>query len=170
MVLPVWVFAIALILLLVGLAGMVLPVVPGAGLMWIVIAVYAILEGFATIDVLSFIVLSLLAAIGLSADLWMGQVGAHIGGASFWSVVASLVGLILGGLIGLIAGGLGAIPGMLIGAVLGLIANEYREKKDWRAAIKSTWGLVIGFALSNLVKLTAGALMVIIFVWQALRG
>ena len=64
MVLPAWTFWIAITLLIVGLLGVLLPVIPGVGFMWIVILVYAIAERFATIDPISIAVLTLLGLIG----------------------------------------------------------------------------------------------------------
>ena len=53
--LPFW---IALAAMLIGLAGTILPAVPGIGLIWGAALVYAIIERFATIDPLTFAVLT----------------------------------------------------------------------------------------------------------------
>ena len=60
MILPGWAFGVAILFLIVGLLGVLLPAVPGVGFMWIVILVYAIAERFATIDPLSFAMLTVL--------------------------------------------------------------------------------------------------------------
>lgn len=167
---PSWTFWVALLMMIVGLLGVVLPLVPGTGFMWVVVLIYAISERFAAIDVFSFIVLTVLGLGGATADLWMSQLGAKVGGASFWSTVYSMVGSLAGGLIGLIFAGIGAIPGMIIGSVVGILINEYRERQDWKKAWQATAGLVLGFTLSSAVKLVLGLLMLAIFVWQVLRG
>ena len=110
----------AFALLLVGLLGVFLPAIPGVGFMWVVILVYAIFERFAAIDPLSFAVLTVLGLVGVTADLWMSQLGAKVGGASIWSTLASLAGSILGGLIGLPFAGVGAFPGMVINQIIQL--------------------------------------------------
>ncbi|MBN1937756.1 MAG: DUF456 domain-containing protein [Anaerolineae bacterium] len=165
-----WTFWIALVMMIVGLLGVVLPVIPGTGFMWIVVLIYAISERFATIDVVSFIVLTVLGLGGATADLWMSQLGAKVGGASLWSTVYSLVGSLVGGLIGLIFAGIGAIPGMIIGSVAGVLINEHRERQDWKLAWQATIGLMLGFTLSSAVQFAIGLLMLTIFIWQALRG
>ncbi|MBN1640145.1 MAG: DUF456 domain-containing protein [Anaerolineae bacterium] len=170
MVLPVWAFYLAIVVLLLGLIGVVLPAVPGVGLMWVVIVVYAIAERFATIDPLSFAVLTLLGAIGATSDLWLGQLGAQVAGASLWSTVLGTLGALLGGLVGFLVAGVGAVPGMWIGSMLGVLLNEYRERRDWRVAWKAVTGLAIGSLLSVVVEMAIGLTMIAIFVWQVLRG
>jgi uncharacterized protein len=170
MVLPVWAFWMAILFLVVGLLGVILPAVPGAGFMWIVIVVYAIAERFATIDPISFVVLTLLGLSGATADIWLSWLGTKVAGASFRSTLYSLAGALLGGLIGLLFLGFGAIPGVLIGSVLGVLISEYRERGEWKAAWRASLELMVGFTLSIVVQLGLGLLMFAIFVWQVLRG
>jgi uncharacterized protein YqgC (DUF456 family) len=170
MVLPAWAFWLAIALFAFGLLGVLMPAMPGVGLIWIVILVYAILERFATIDVLSFAVLTLLGAAGATADFWLGQLGARVAGASFRSTVWGLVGALAGGLLGLVFGGVGALPGMWIGAILGVLLNERRERGSWNAAWQAAVGVAIGSVISIAVQLAIGLAMIAIFVWQVLRG
>lgn len=169
MVLPMWAFWTAMVAMAIGLIGVILPVVPGVGFIWIVILIYAIAEQFATIDLITFVVLTILGAIGLTADLWMTQVGAKAGGASPWSL---LVGLLLGA-VGAVIGTLfvvGTIPGAIIGALLGVVIAEYHRREDWNEALKSGGGWAAGCLLSGAVQLVIAIVMIFIFVWQALRG
>lgn len=171
MVLPVWAFWVALVVMIVGLIGVILPVVPGVGFIWIVVLVYAIAERFATIDPITFAVLTILGAIGLTADLWMSQVGAKVGGASVWSLLAGLVLGAIGAIVGLAFLGVGAVPGAIIGAIAGVILAEWYKRKDWREAFKAGGGWLIGCTLSGGVQLLIAVLMILIFVWQTLlRG
>jgi uncharacterized protein YqgC (DUF456 family) len=170
MALPGWAFWVAILLLLVGLLGVLLPAVPGVGFMWIIILVYAIVERFATIDPLSFAVLTLLGLAGATSDYWLGLLGAKVGGASLRSTLLSLAGGLLGTVIGFFVGGIGALAGAWIGSVLGVLLSEWIERKDWRAALRATLGLVVGFSLSTVVQLVFGVVMLGIFVWQAIRG
>ena len=143
MVLPAWVFWAAVALLIVGLLGTLLPAIPGVGFMWVVILIYALVERFATIDPLTFVALTLLGAVGATADLWLGMLGAKVAGASLWSTLFSLLGALVGGLIGFFFGGIGAVPGALVGSMLGVLLNEYRERRAWRAALRATLGLAV---------------------------
>jgi uncharacterized protein YqgC (DUF456 family) len=170
MVLPGWVFWLAIVFFICGLLGVVMPAVPGVSLIWVVILVYAIAEGFATIDVLSFAVLTLLGAAGATADLWLGQLGAKVAGASLRSSIWGVVGALAGGLLGLVFGGVGALPGMWVGAVLGVLLSEYRERGSWKAAWQAAVGVAVGSVVSIVVELAIGLAMIAIFVWQVLRG
>jgi hypothetical protein len=165
-----WAFWVALAAMVVGLIGVILPVVPGVGFIWIVVLVYAIAEGFATIDPITFAVLTVLGAVGLSADLWMSQAGAKIGGASVWSLLAGLVLGAIGAVVGLAFLGIGAVPGAILGTVLGVALAEWYRRRDWREAFKAAGGWLIGCTLSGGVQFLIAVLMMLIFVWQVLRG
>ena len=170
MVLPMWAFWLTLAAMVVGLLGVILPIVPGVGFIWIVVLVYAITERFATIDPITFAVLTILGAIGVSADLWMSQVGAKASGASLWSLLAGLVLGMVGAIVGAIFLGVGAVPGVIVGAIAGIILAEWYQRKDWREAFKAGGGWLIGCTLSGGVQFLIAILMILIFVWQALRG
>ena len=170
MILPKWAFWVALVAMFVGLVGVILPVVPGVGFIWIVVLIYAIAERFATIDPFTFAVLTILGAIGLSADLWMSQTGAKVGGASVWSILAGLVVGAIGAIVGLAFLGVGAVPGAIVGAILGVVLAEWYRRKDWRQAFKAAGGWLIGCTLSGGVQFLIAILMILIFVWQVSRG
>lgn len=170
MVLPGWTFWLAIALFAFGLLGVVMPAVPGVGLIWLVILVYAIAERFATVDVVTFVVLTLLGAAGATADLWLGQLGATVAGASLRSTVWGLAGALVGGLLGLVFAGIGALPGVWIGAMLGVLLNERHERGSWKAAWQAAVGVAVGSVVSIAVELVIGLVMIAIFVWQVLRG
>ena len=165
-----WVFWVALAAMVVGLIGVILPLVPGVGFIWLVVLVYAIAERFATIDPITFTVLTILGAVGLSADLWMSQVGAKAGGASAWSLLSGLVLGAIGAIVGLVFFGAGVVPGAIIGAILGVVLAEWYQRGDWREALKVGGGWLVGCTLSAGVQFLIAILMIFIFVWQALRG
>lgn len=181
MVLPMWAFWIALAAMVVGLLGVILPIVPGVGFIWLVVLVYAIAEKFATIDPITFVVLTILGAAGTTADLWLSQLGARIGGASGWSLLAGLALGVLGAILALVLGvvgaalglawlSIGAIPGAIVGAILGVFLVEWYQRKNWREAFKAGGGWLVGCTLSGGIQLIIAILMILIFVWQALAG
>ena len=170
MILSMWTFWVALAAMALGLIGVILPFVPGVGLIWLVMLAYAIAEKFATIDPLTFSVLTLLGVVGFTADLWMSQAGAKIGGASVWSLLAGLALGAIGAIVGLVFLGVGAIPGAIVGAIAGVVLAEWYQHKDWREAFKAGGGWLVGCTISGGVQFIIGALMIVIFVWQVLRG
>jgi uncharacterized protein YqgC (DUF456 family) len=48
--------------------------------------------------------------------------------------------------------------------------SEYVERKDWKAALQATMGMMLGFTVSTVVQGILGLMMLAIFCWQVLRG
>jgi uncharacterized protein YqgC (DUF456 family) len=132
-------------------------------LIWLTALVYAIAEGFKNIDPITMIVLSVIALPGITADIWVSSLGAKAGGASLWSIVASLVGGVVGFLVS-------TLPGAIIGALVGLMAVELLRAKDWRQALKASGGWIAGWLLATVVQIITGVIMIAIFWWQAMGG
>ncbi|HIE39626.1 MAG TPA: DUF456 domain-containing protein [Anaerolineae bacterium] len=170
MVLPMWAFWVVLGVMGIGLIGVILPAVPGVGLIWIAALVYAIAEGFTTIDPLTFAALTVLGAIGVTADIWVSQAGGKLGGAS-WQALLTGLGLgAVGFILGLVAGGIGALPAGMVGMLLGILLVEYLRRGDWKETVRVGAGWAAGCLLSGVVQLFVSLTMILIFVWQALRG
>jgi hypothetical protein len=157
------VLVLSSLIMLVGLIGTVLPVLPGTILIFAGAFLYALVEGFQVVGWPTLVVLGVLTAVATTADLWATSVGAKIGGASGWSVVIGL----LGGLVGLVVL---SLPGAIIGAIVGVLLTEIVRVGDWRQALKAGSGWLAGWILSTVVQLGIGLVMVAIFVWQVVQG
>jgi uncharacterized protein YqgC (DUF456 family) len=155
--------ALTLVAMLVGLVGILLPVIPGTVVIFFAALVYAVIEGFETVGWPTLVVLGLMTAVATTADIWASSIGAKAGGASGWSVVVGLIG----GLVGFIVF---SLPGSIIGAVLGVLLAEVLRLRDWRKALKAGGGWALGWALATVVQLGLGLAMVAVFVWQVLQG
>jgi uncharacterized protein YqgC (DUF456 family) len=164
---PNWPFWIALIVMLVGVAGTVLPALPGITLIWSAALVYAIVERFATIDPLTFAVLTLLAAVGIGSDVLLSQAGSRLAGASWQAITAGFALGAAGFVLALIFGGIGTLPAAIIGTLTGILLVEYRRRRNWREALKAGGGWLVGCLASRSVQFIIAVLMVAIFVWQA---
>ena len=153
------VLGLTFVVMFIGLIGIVLPGLPGAILIFAAALFYALLDGFQTVGWITLVVLGLLAAVGTTADLWATSMGAKAGGASGWSILAGM----LGGLVGLLFLNL---PGSIIGALSGMFLVEVLRVKDWRKALKSGGGWLMGWLLSTILELAIGLVMIAIFVWR----
>jgi uncharacterized protein len=160
-------FWIALIAMLIGLAGTILPAMPGIALIWIAALIYAIAEGFTTLTPVAFGAISVLAAIGLVADFFITNAATRISGASWQATIAGIVGGIIGFLFGLLIGGIGAAPGGIMGALIGVIGVEYLNRKDLRAAARAGGGWLAGCLASRVMQFLLALAIVTIFVLQA---
>ena len=150
-------------LMVVGIIGTVVPVIPGTVLIFLGALIYAVAEGFQIIGWPTLVVLGVLTAVATTADIWASSVGAKIGGASAWSVLLGLIG----GLVGLV---LFSLPGAVIGAVSGVLLTEILRVRDWRKALRAGGGWLVGWLLSAVVQLGSALVMVVIFIWQVMQG
>jgi uncharacterized protein len=157
------VLTLALLVMLVGLIGIVLPIIPGTILIFLAALGYALLERFQSVGWPTLLVLGLLTILATTADLWASSIGAKVGGASLWSVAVGLVG----GLVGFLAF---SLPGAILGAILGVLLTEIIRVGDWKQALKAGSGWAIGWVLSTVFQLGIGLVMVAIFVWQVIQG
>ncbi len=162
-----WPFWIALIVMLIGLAGTILPALPGIGLIWSATLAYAIVERFVTIDPLTFAVLTLLAAVGFGSEVLLSQAGGRLAGASWQAIAAGLALGAVGFVLALIFGGIGTLPAAIIGTLAGITLVEYRRRRDLREALKAGGGWSVGCLASRVVQFIIAVLMIAIFVWQA---
>ena len=157
------VLVLTFLIMLVGLIGTVLPIIPGTILIFAGALLYSLVDGFQVVGWPALVVLGVLAAVATTADLWASSIGAKIGGASGWSVVIGM----LAGLVGFVVFNL---PGAIIGAIAGVLLTEIVRVGDWRQALKAGSGWVVGWILSTVVQLGIGLIMVAIFVWQLVQG
>ena len=134
----------------VGLVGIVVPILPGALLVFAAIAVWAVVEHTVVSWVTLGVVTTLLAAATLIKYLWPARRmrDADVGTRS----------LVAGGVLGIIGFFVIPVVGLVIGFVLGVYLAELATRRDQKAAWTSTVHAVKGVALSVGVEL-AGALL-----------
>jgi uncharacterized protein YqgC (DUF456 family) len=149
-----WVLAVLLIV--VGVVGTVLPALPGAILVFAGVALGAWIDGFARISGWTVGVLGVLTLIAWLVDFVSGFYGAKHVGASPHALVGAAAGTIVGVFTGLI--GLIFMP--LAGAAIG----EFLARRDALRAGKvgvATW---LGMLVGTVAKVAIVFLMVGIFV------
>ena len=139
-----WILAAALIAL--GIAGLVLPALPGAPLLFAGLVCAAWAEDFAYVGPGWLAVLGGLAALTFPVDLAAGALGAKRFGASGRAVL----GAALGALVGIFFG----LPGILLGPFVGAaLAELLWERRNLREAGRSGVGATVGLALGAAAKL-----------------
>jgi uncharacterized protein YqgC (DUF456 family) len=147
---------VAILLIVIGVVGTVMPALPGVILVFAGMVVGAWIDDFARIPVWLLVVLGLLAAMAWTVDYVAGALGAKRVGASG----RAIVGAALGTLAGIFTGLWGLIFMPLVGAAIG----EYSAQRDLRRAGKvgiATW---IGLLLGTAAKIAIVFAMVGIFV------
>lgn len=149
-----WILCAALIV--AGLAGTVLPVLPGTVLVWAGIVLGAWIEDFQRVGTATLVVVTVLAALAWVLDYVAGLLGARKAGASRQALLGAAIGTVVGLFMGLV----GVLFMPLVGAALG----EYLARKDQTRAVRvgvATW---LGIMLGLLAKVVLAFVMVGLFV------
>jgi len=141
---------VAVLLIVVGVVGTVLPALPGVILVFGGIALAAWIDGFTRIPVWLIVILGVLTALAWIVDYAAAAMGAKRAGASRYAIIGATVGTLLGIFTGL--WGLLFMP--LVGAAIG----EFIAQRDVRKAGKvgiATWiGLLLGTAIKIAIVFT----------------
>ncbi len=148
-----WLLAGALVV--AGIAGTIVPLLPGAPLVFLGLVVAAWIDDFRKVGWFTLTLLALLTLLAYAVDLWATRHGARRVGASGWA----LLGALLGGIAGLFF----ALPGLILGPFLGAFAGEYLARRDLRQAGRAGLGTWLGLLLSTAGRLALVALMLGLF-------
>ena len=150
------IWAVTIIAMLCGLAGTVVPVLPGLGLIWLAALFHKImLPGILSWWTVGLLFLGVPA--GFVVDWFSGVIGAKWAGSTRYGVAGALAG----GLVGFFFGLPGLIIWPLAGALLGeLIFSQRGLQASTRAAV----GVGLGLAAASLVRLGIAMAMILAFV------
>lgn len=149
-------WALAIVLIAGGLAGMVLPALPGPVLLFAGFIVGAWAEDFRYIGIETLAVLGVLAVLAYVADFAAGSLGASRYGASR----RAAIGAALGAVVGIFLGPIGILLGPFAGAVLGELLADKGLREAGRAGFGATLGMLVGTA----AKLALGFTMLGLFI------
>lgn len=162
-------FGLTVAFMLIGLVGIIIPVLPGIVLVWLAVLVYAVIEGFEAVGWITFTVITLITLIAGTADIWLSFLGAKSTGASRRSLLLGAIGGILGFLfLGAVIPIIGSLFGGVIGYALGILLGQYHKYRDWRLAARASLGGMAGWGLATAIQLGAALIIIIIFIWQVL--
>jgi uncharacterized protein YqgC (DUF456 family) len=148
---------VTILLFLVGLAGAVLPVLPGTIIAWLGLLVHKLWMGGQSVPWWYVLAVGLgIVALTYLADAVFTWWGARRFGASWRGALGALVG----GVVGLVFfGPLGIILGPIVGAVL----VEWWHHKDHEKALRAGWGAFLGGLASMAVKLALTLVLIVGF-------
>ena len=148
-------WTLAVILVLIGLVGVVLPALPGTILIFAGLLLAAWADGFTRVGPWMLAVIGLIGAASYAVDFIAAALGAkHLGASK-----RAMVGAGLGTLLGLFFGVVGVIIGPLLGAVIG----ELTQHRDWKRVGKAGLAAWIGFAIGTAVKVAIAFVMLGLF-------
>ena len=151
-----WIVVIALFL--VGVAGTILPTLPGNILIFAGALVYGIFTGF---EEVGFRVLAVLAGISIGAQV-LDYVAEAYGAKRFGASKYGIWGGIIGAIVGLITFN---IVGLIVGVFLGAVIPEMLlGGRSLKGALRIGYGSLLGFLGGTLMKFILGLVMIGVFV------
>ena len=149
-----WILSVALIVL--GIAGTVLPALPGTALVLAGIALGAWIDDFVHVSVGTTVFVAALAVVAWVLEYVAGLLGARRAGAS----TQALIGAVLGTIVGLFMGLIGVLFMPLVGAAIG----EYLAQKDQQRALKVGFATWLGMIVGLVAKVVIAFVMIGIFI------
>jgi uncharacterized protein len=152
---PAVYLAIAALLVVIGLAGTILPVLPGVLFVFAGLFIAAWAEGFSRVGAVGLSIIAALAALAFVADFVATLLGAKRVGAS----PRALVGAAAGGLIGVFFG----IPGIVLGPFVGAVLGELWARGGLKQAGKVGLGTWVGLFIAAVAKVVIAFTMIATF-------
>ena len=150
-----WVWLISTLLILVGLVGLVAPLLPGTILIFAGVAFAAWAEDFSRISGLTVGFLAFLTALAWILEYVAGLLGAKAAGASR----AALVGAAAGTVLGVVSG----FWGLLFFPLVGAFAGEFYARGNALGAGRVSLATWVGILVGTIAKIAIGFMMVGIF-------
>jgi uncharacterized protein YqgC (DUF456 family) len=149
-----WIFAILLVI--IGLVGIVVPALPGPVLVYAGLFLAAWIDGFDKVGWLPLTVLGALTALTFFADFVASGAGAKRAGASKQAVIGAMMGTVVGVFFG--------IAGLFIGPFIGAAAGEFLADRDLVKAGRVGYGTLVGLVLGAAMKVALALAMIGLFV------
>jgi uncharacterized protein YqgC (DUF456 family) len=157
-----FVYALVALLMIAGLVGSLLPVMPGTVLILAGAAVHAVATGFNPLGPGRLTILALLTVLAYALDYLAGALGVKRFGGSGWAVAGAVAGALVGMFLGL--------PGLLLGPLLGALGAEYLYTRQLNTSARAAFGTVVGLLVGAVAKVGLGLTMiglVLFWIWRA---
>jgi uncharacterized protein len=157
-----WQIIVAILLVVIGIAGTILPMLPGVPLVFAGLLLAAWHGGFDQVGVLTMVIIGVIAAMAWAVDFFASVVTAKKAGASKYALWGAAIGAIVG-----MAGGIvGLIIGPAIGAIVGeLITHKSTSKEATTKATTVGIAAGLGFVLALAIKIVLVLTMLAVFAY-----
>ncbi len=153
-------WSLTVALLLVGLAGTVLPLVPGTTLIFAAVVLHRLLLP-ATISWGAVAVVGAFWLVSLAVDFAGVIIGTRLGGGSKWGMAGAGGGAAIGAFI--------SLPALLLGTILGaFLAERLMHRRDLRATLTAGLGAGLGFLAGLAGRVACALVMTGLFVTAVL--
>ncbi len=146
----------AVVLVMLGFVGTVLPVLPGPALILGGLVLLAWADGFVRVGGGIITILAVLTVGTYAVDLTATGFGAKRVGASRRAIVGAVIGTMVGIFFGL--------SGLILGPFLGAVVGEYTVWRNFKQAGRVGFGAWIGMVVGTAAKLALVFAMLGVFV------
>src|SRR5436190_20098823 len=154
-------WSLTILLMLVGLVGTVVPLLPGTTIILGAAILHHLMMGEAhSVGWWTIGGLGILTVLSFVIDFVSGAMGAKYFGATRWGAIGGIVGAIVGLFFGII--------GIFVGPLVGVLAGELLGGKGVLPAGKSTWGTLLGTTAGMIGKFLLGVIMIAWFLLATL--
>ena len=146
-------WTISVLLILAGLLGTVVPMLPDTILIFAGATLHHLMLGPGhSVGWGTIIALGVLTVIAHLLDFLSGSLGAKYFGATRWGAFGGIAGAVIGIFFG--------IPGLIVGPLLGVLVGELLGGRGLAPATRSTWGTLLGTGAGMIAKILIAVLMV----------
>ena len=146
------IWSIVILLMLAGLVGSIVPLLPGTTL----ILLGALLQKWLLSDTITWLAVGWIIAfwvVSVLADLGCTLLGTKLFGGGKWGMAGASGGAL--------AGMFFSLPALLLGTMLGaIVAEKWLGKKTDQEALRAGAGAAVGFLLSGVAKLACAVVMI----------
>lgn len=149
-------WTLAGLLIVAGVAGTVLPVLPGTALVLAGIVLAAWIDDFTRIGGVTLAVVALLAVLSWVLEFAAGLMGAGRVGASRQALAGAAIGTVVGLFLGLV--------GVLFMPLVGAAAGEYLARRDQQRALHVGLAAWLGILVGLVAKVVLAFTMIGVFV------
>src|SRR5262245_6161770 len=151
----VMIWAIAVVLVVVGLVGVSLPALPGTALIFAGLLLAAWADNFMRVGLFTIVVLGIVTVATYFVDVIMMALGMKRLGATRRAMAGATIGTLAGLFFGL--------PGLIVGPFAGAVIGELTSQRDLARAGRAGIAAWIGFLIGTVVKIGLAFAMVGIF-------
>lgn len=151
-----WWWMLAITLIILGVIGTFLPVLPGAVLVFGGMLLAAWIDEFQRVGWITLVILGALTVLVLVIDFVAALMGAKRVGASRLALVGAAVGTVVGLFFGIV--------GILVAPFIGAVIGELMARGQIEAAARVGFGTWLGMAVGALAKIAVVLAMVGVFV------
>ncbi len=152
---PVLLWIVGVALVVIGIAGIVFPALPGTVLIFAGLLMTAWADDFTRVGPWTLLAIGLIGIASYAVDFVAAALGARHVGASRSAVAGAALGTLLGIPFGL--------PGVLLGPLVGAVLGELSVNRELGRAAGVGLAAWIGFLIGTVVKVSLAFLMIGIY-------